>query len=452
MRMAYSRDLEVMLGDPKRAVLVMTLPLILSYAIAQVNSFADTAWCAGLGADGSSALSTINPIYWLINGFGTGIGVGAAASIARHLGKGETEEAEGLLPQTLVLSVIVGIVVMVPLLLLIGPIIGLMSVDGLEDLCMQYMLPILVSTPVFILNGAVAGMLRAEGAARKSMAILILAAAMNIVLDPVLIYGAGLGLMGAGIATAVSTLASTLLGLYWFMSGRMYLRLTFSGFRIRFDRMRDILAVGLPRTVEVFFIASLSFTQRLILIPNLGVMSSAMYNVPWSFVNLVIVISQAAAAALVPVCSAAIAVKDPEKADTAFRYISVLTLASMSGLALFIAVFADYMVIPLSTEASLVPYRDMYAYGLRVYMACIPFLALIDLGGALLQSLRQAKIPMYTALIRNIILIVMLVFCTTMEQAYWAVFAIEVIGGTLNLVLCRWAMGRFRRFRCSTAD
>ncbi len=452
MRMAYSKDLEVMLGDPKKAVLVMTLPLIVSYAIAQVNSFADTAWCAGLGAECSTALSTINPLYWLINGFGTGIGVGAAASIARHLGRNETEDAEALLPQTLVLSVIVGIVIMVPLLIFVRPILIAISLGDVADMCMDYLLPVVISSPVFVLNGAVAGMLRAEGAARKSMAILLLAAVMNIVLDPVLIYGADLGLMGAGIATAVSTLASTVLGLYWFMSGRMYLRISFKGFRVRFDKMKDILAVGLPRTVEIFFIASLSFSQRIILIPNLGVMSSAMYNVPWSFVNLVIVISQAAAAALVPVCSAALAVKDPDKADTAFRFISVFSLAAMCGLALIIAVFADYMVIPLSTEASLEPYRDMYAYGLRVYMACVPFLALIDLGGALLQSLRQAKIPMYTALIRNIILIVMIAFCSTMEQVYWAVFAIEVIGGTLNLVLCRWAMGRFRRFRCSTAD
>ncbi len=448
----YSKDLEVMLGDPKRAVLVMTLPLILSYAIAQVNSFADTAWCAGLGSESSTALSTINCFYWLINGFGTGIGVGAAASIARHLGKGETDEAEGLLPQTLVLSVIVGLVVMLPLLLFLRPILGLMSLGDVADLCMQYITPIILSTPVFVLNGAVAGMLRAEGAARKSMAILLLAAVLNIVLDPVLIYGADLGLAGAGIATMISTLASTVLGLYWFMSGRMYLRISFRGFRIRFDKMRDILSVGLPRIVEIFFISALSFAQRIILIPNLGVMAAAMYNVPWSFVNLVIVISQAAAAALVPVCSAALAVKDPDKADAAFRYISVLSLVTMCAISLTIAVFADYAVIPLSTEESLVPYRDMYAYGLRVYMACIPFLALIDLGGALLQSLRQAKLPMYTALIRNIILIVLIAVCTEMEQVYWAVFAIEVIGGVMNLALCRWAMGRFRRFRCSAAD
>ena len=108
-RPVYTKDLEVMLGDPKRAVLVMTLPLILSYAISQINMFADTAWCAGLGSDASTALSTIIPYYWLISGIGTGIGIGAAASIARHLGRDESKEAESMVSQTIVLSLAIGI-------------------------------------------------------------------------------------------------------------------------------------------------------------------------------------------------------------------------------------------------------------------------------------------------------------------------------------------------------
>ena len=447
--MTYTKDLEVMLGDPKRAVLVMTVPLIFSYAIAQINMFADTAWCAGLGSDSSTALATIVPFYWLIVGVGTGIGIGAAASIARHLGRGESEAAESLVSQTIVLSVAVGLLMVLPLYMSLGSLMDLMSAGDVEPYCRDYITPVILCSAVYVLNGAVAGLLRAEGAARKSMAMLIVAAVLNIILDPLLIYGLDLGLVGAGLATTISTFVSTMLGLFWFLSGRMYLRINFRGFRVRLDQMRDILAVGLPRMVEVFFICFLSTVQRIILIPKLGVMSSAMYNVPWNFVNLVIVISQAAAAALVPVCSAAIGTRDAEKARAAFSYITCISLVSMSLLAAAIFVFADQFVIPLSMDASLEPYRDMYAYGLRVYMLCIPFLALIDLGGALLQSLRRARIPMATAFIRNIILIVMIAFCTTMEQVYWSVLVIEVIGGSLNLILGMWALGRFRRYGCS---
>lgn len=57
-----SKDLERMLGDPKAAIRSMLLPLIVSYLVVQINLFADTSWCSGLGADASSAVSTISPI------------------------------------------------------------------------------------------------------------------------------------------------------------------------------------------------------------------------------------------------------------------------------------------------------------------------------------------------------------------------------------------------------
>ena len=445
---AYSKDLEVMLGDPKRAVLVMTLPLILSYAITQVNMFADTAWCAGLGSNASTALSTIIPYYWIISGIGTGIGIGAAASIARHLGRDETEDAESLVVQTIVLSLAVGLLVMAPLYLSLDPIMDAMSAGEVSGYCTDYILPVILCSTVFVLNGAVAGLLRAEGAAKKSMMMLIVAPVFNMILDPILIYVADLGIMGASIATCISTLISTALGLYWFLSGKMYLRISFRGYRVRWDQFADVLVVGLPRMVEVFFICFLSIVQRIVLIPKLGVMSSAMYNVPWNFVTLLIVISQAAAAALVPVCSAALGVRDADKAYTAFRYISRISLISMSVIALVILIFADIFVIPLSLDPSLEPYRDVYAYGLRVYMLCIPFLALIDLGGALLQSLRKAKIPMITALLRNVLLLALIILSSTMEEVFWSVFVIEVLGGSLNYLLGRWSLNRYRRFSC----
>ena len=73
------KDLETMLGDPKKAIRSMAVPLIFSYLIVQVNIFADTSWCSGLGADASSAVSSISPVYWIVSGLGTGIGFLLAA-------------------------------------------------------------------------------------------------------------------------------------------------------------------------------------------------------------------------------------------------------------------------------------------------------------------------------------------------------------------------------------
>ncbi len=86
-------DLDVMLGDPRRAIRRMALPLIVSFAVVQINSFVDTSWCSGLGADATAGMTTISPIYWIIAGLGGGIGVGASTLIARHLANGRDKEA-----------------------------------------------------------------------------------------------------------------------------------------------------------------------------------------------------------------------------------------------------------------------------------------------------------------------------------------------------------------------
>lgn len=447
-----TRDLEVMLGDPKKAVLAMALPLILSYAVVQVNLFADTAWCAGLGSDASTALATIIPYYWILSGIGVGIGVGSAASIARHLGRGEREEAESSVVQTLVMSLVIGFAIIPVFYLSLDPVLSTMDLGSAAEGCRDYIIPEILFSPAIVLNGSVSGLLRAEGASRKSMAVLILAAVINMVLDPLFIYTAGMGLSGAGLATGLSMFISTLLGLYWYVAGRMYLKVDLRSYRPRFDQMKDILTVGAPRMVEMFFISSLSLTQRVIMMPTLGAISSAMYSVPWSYVNLVIVMSQACGAALIPVCSAAFGVKDPDKADKAFWYISKIALTVMTVTAAVIFIFADWFVIPFSMEESLVPYRDMYAYGLRVYMACIPMLAFVDLAGSYLQSQRLAQISMATAFVRNIILIAIICMCTTMEQVYWAVFAVEIIGGAMNLAFSRWGLARFRKYHCPSGS
>lgn len=135
-----SKDLERMLGDPKGAIRSMLLPLIVSYLVVQINLFADTSWCSGLGADASSAVSTISPFYWIVSGLGTGLGIGAATAIARYLGRGEKHNADRLASQTVVLSVIIGIISTPVLLLAVDPALSMMGAQDIAEECREYIL------------------------------------------------------------------------------------------------------------------------------------------------------------------------------------------------------------------------------------------------------------------------------------------------------------------------
>ena len=96
--------------------------------------------------------------------------------------------------------------------------------------------------------------MRSEGAAKRSMMLSVMAALINIVLDPILIYGLDLGLMGAAFATVISYIAVTAIGFYWYLGGIMYVRSSFKGFRFVREQISDILTVGAPNSFQLLIV------------------------------------------------------------------------------------------------------------------------------------------------------------------------------------------------------
>ena len=444
-----SRDLERMLGDPKGAIRSMLLPLIVSYLVVQINLFADTSWCSGLGADASSAVSTISPMYWIVSGLGTGLGIGAATSIARYLGRGEKHNADRLASQTVVLSVIIGVISTPVLFLAIDPALGMMGAGDIAEECRQYIYPQVIAGTVVILDGTVSGVIRAEGAAKRSMVVLLVAAAVNMVLDPVLIYGLDMGLAGAGWATAIASAASAALGLWWYHRGKLYLTMSLKDMRPNWRDMKDILYVGIPRGTESMLISVMSMVQRIFVIACGGTSAAMFYNIPWRFVSISEVVSQAVGSALIPVCSAALGRRDFAKADTGYRYSLTLTMIVMIAIAAVLFVFADWVIIPFTYSETMVEYRPEFAHVLRIYALLIPFMGMIDIGSSILQSLRMAQLSMLSSFARNILIVVMLFFASSvsLDAIYWSLVVAEVLGGILMLWLAKVGLRHYKHGR-----
>lgn len=444
-----SKDLERMLGDPKAAIRSMLLPLIVSYLVVQINLFADTSWCSGLGADASSAVSTISPIYWIVSGLGTGLGIGAATAIARYLGRGEKHNADRIASQTVVLSVIIGVVSTPVLFLIVDPAVCMMGAEDIMQSCRDYIYPQILAGAVIILDGTVSGVIRAEGAAKRSMVVLLVSAAVNMVLDPIFIYVLDLGLTGAGIATAVASTASAALGLWWYARGRLYLTMSFDDMRPRMADLKEILYVGIPRGTESMLISVMSMVQRIFVIACGGTSAAMFYNIPWRFVSLTEVISQAVGSALIPVCSANLGRGDFARAEQGYRYSYTVTMVVMIAIAAVIFVFADWIIIPFTYSESMAALRPEFVHVLRIYALLIPFMGLIDIGSSILQSLRMAQISMFSSFARNILIVVLLFFASSvsLDAIYWSLVASEVFGGALMVWLARSGLKHYRRGR-----
>ncbi len=441
-----TKDLDVMLGDPRKAIKYMTVPLIVSFLVAQINVFADTAWCSGLGATASSAVSTIFPIYWIIAGLGSGLGVGASASISRYLGRDDKTKAESLAVQTLVLSIIMAAAITPLMYFLIEPISLWMGAGPIAPLCRAYMEPQVLLSVFIILIGAVSGLLRSEGAAKKSMTILLLSAVLNMILDPVLMYGLGMGLAGAGWATVIATAAATCLGLYWYHAKKAYLELSLKGFKVKRDEMWEILYVGIPRVTESVIVNAMSLVQRYFVIICGGTIAVAFYNIPWRFVALADVLPMAIGSALVPVCSAALGQFNFAKAEAGYRYSFKIAMAYMIVISVVLFVFAEYCVLPFTYSPSMAELRPEFVRILRIYVIMIPFIGMIDIGSAILQSLRMAQLSMISSLLRNLMLVLLFVVASTvsMDAIYWSLVVTEIVGGLLMMGLAHWGFKKYK--------
>ncbi|MBR6204919.1 MAG: hypothetical protein IKQ60_07755 [Candidatus Methanomethylophilaceae archaeon] len=451
MGASAEKDLGTMLGDPRKAVLTMSVPLIVSYLVVQANSFADASWCSGLGVDASSAVAAICPIYWILNGLGAGIGVGTSAVVSRRLALGRRGSADGAAASALAISLLMALACIPAMLVLLDPCISWLGADDIREECASYILPVIALSPFNVLSGTLAGTLRGEGAARKTMLMMSAAAVANMVLDPLLIYGLGMGLFGAGLATAASSAVSCAMCAFWYLRGSLVIRPGLSG--ISGQEAATILRAGAPRAVEYFLVYFMSMVQRVLIISGSGTTAVAYYSMTWMYVSLACVISLAIGAALVPVCSAALARKDAAKADAAIRYSCRICVVSMAAIAVALFLVAEAAVVPFTYSETMAPLRSKFAWVLRVYCTFIPVIGLIDVGSSMLQAMGRPNVSLASSFVRNLIIIALLAATAGMSphSVFYSLAASELIG-TAIMIVPAWLLfeeykraGRLRR-------
>ena len=211
-----SANVDVMLGNPKKALLKMSLPLIVSLLISSFYNLIDAAWVSGLGADALAGVGFFTPIFMVLVGFGNGLGAGASFAISKYIGEDDKIKADNASIHSILLDIIISIILTVVLLIFLNPILNVMGAGETIGYATDYGMIILAGSIFIILSNALYGIFRGEGDSKRPMYAMIASAILNIVLDPIFIYNFNLGVRGAAIATLVSAIFVILILIYWF--------------------------------------------------------------------------------------------------------------------------------------------------------------------------------------------------------------------------------------------
>jgi len=238
-------------GPVGRTLARLTGPMILGIGAMVAFNLTDTFFVGRLGSTELAALSFTFPVVLIVNSIAMGLGIGASAVISRAVGRGEGHEVRRLSTDSLTLALSVVALFVVVGFLTIDPVFRkLGATENVLPLIKQYM-RIWYMGMIFVVVPMVGNnAIRARGDTKRPAAIMLVAVVVNIVMDPLLIFGIGpfprLGVEGAALATVLARASAFIAALYVLNFRYRMLTLERCGFNKVLNSWRRILYIGVP--------------------------------------------------------------------------------------------------------------------------------------------------------------------------------------------------------------
>ena len=230
-----------------KLILSLAAPTILSMLITSIYNLADTFFVGQISTSASGAVGVVSSLMAIIQALGFMLGHGAGSIISRSLGSQNTKAATRFASTSFFTALTFGLILAAVGLTTLPHFMMLLCSTGtiLPHAC-AYARPILIAAPLMMSSLVMNNILRYEGKASFAMIGLVTGGVLNMVLDPVFIFGFGLGTAGAGIATALSQSISFCILLSMFLRGKTVSQFQLSAVTRSPAEFGTILMTGLP--------------------------------------------------------------------------------------------------------------------------------------------------------------------------------------------------------------
>ncbi len=428
-----TKDVEIMLGNPKKALLAMAIPIMIANLIQSINNIIDTVWLTSIGVDAQAAVNVIFPLFFFTIGLGNGIAVGASQAIARRIGAMDREGANRAAAQAIVLTLIISLIIAVAFILCAEQLIIASGGASNLEACIAYAIPIFVGIPTILVADVFSGLLRSEGASRRSMILHVIGAGLNIVLDPIFIFVLDMGVGGAAIATTLAMSIPLILVWYWYFGKRdTFISIPLRGFRFDGKIMADILRVGIPASLELILMSLVMILMNDIIDGIAPVEGVAIFGNGWKILDLFFMPTMAIGFAVVPICAAALGARDAKKIRDVYALALKYGIVIMLMISVIVVLFSQYLVIPFSYSEATVGIRDEMAEFLLYAAVFLPFCPLGYTSAGYFQSmgwgLKSLSISAVLNFVRLPICLFMAIEFGTLESLWAGVVIAEIIG------------------------
>jgi putative MATE family efflux protein len=375
--MKNNSNIDSIIGNPRKAINRLAFPTILSMFLMFLNNLIDGFWVSGINANALAASGFILPLYLVIIGLGNGVGAGANSLISRYVGAGRFEDANNAVIHSIILMLLVSVIVLLVGLFFLDDLVVLLGASSVKSYCLSYGGVIFLLNIVFLAPNVTASIFRGEGDVGRATNPLILTAVLNMILDPVLIFGADMGIFGAGLATVIASFIGWLWMLYWiFVKKDTFFKFNLSYYRRRFEIYKNILVVSLPAALEEVIFALVAIILNFLIIVTAGVGEVASFTIAWRFISIAFLPCMAIGIATITVSGVAYGARNWRNFNETIKYSTLLGLAITVGICAVFFIFAYPLCGAFNFQANDLNLVNRSAEILRLlvfYNVLIPF-------------------------------------------------------------------------------
>ncbi|GAA0092467.1 MATE family efflux transporter [Paraclostridium bifermentans] len=243
-----------LLRDEKvsKAILKLSIPMVMGMMIQVLYNLVDTYFIGMLNDANQLAAANISlPVFMMLMAIAGIVGSGSSSYISRCLGNKDYEEANKTISIATGILIIMSIIVMIAGIFMSPNIAkGLGSNDATFNYTYKYIVIMFIGAIPVMCSYALGQLLRSEGNIMQSVIGLTLGTVVNIVLDPVFIFGLKMEITGAAIATIIGQTSTLLYFMYAFLKGKTTLKINLKKFKYDKNIFKEIFTIGVPASLN----------------------------------------------------------------------------------------------------------------------------------------------------------------------------------------------------------
>ncbi|MDD3193217.1 MAG: MATE family efflux transporter [Oscillospiraceae bacterium] len=395
------------------------VPCIISLLVAALYNIVDQIFIANasyLGSYGNAANTVVFPLTVIALAIAVMIGDGCCAFVSLSLGRKKTDDAHHSVGNAVVLSVVSGLALCAIYLAFSDQILALFGGTVNEETfsySREYFFYIALGIPFYMFGQAMNPVIRSDGSPKFAMVSTLAGAAVNLVLDPVFIFGFHWGMMGAAVATVAGQVLTAAMAA-WYLFHTKAVRLVPKSFRLKRGILGRTLSLGVCSFLsQISLVAAMAAINNMLRIygaqdPVFGQQQYA--QIPMAVVGIVMKFFQIVISIVVGMAAGCIPIvgfnMGAERKDRVKKLFTILLASEMLVGAVALAIvecFPAQLIVVFGAANESIYYTEFAIRAFRVYLCMIVFACVNKAAFIFLQAMGKAFASTLLSMIREIV-------------------------------------------------